>query len=110
MSLSARQERDLGRIERSLHADEPRLTSMFAIFTKLAREEEMPRLEELGSRWLPLRGWRNRLARSRPGGGRGKRVGDGAPDTRLDARRWPTLPARAASQSNQGSTVSDRIV
>ena len=91
MSLSARQERDLGRIEHSLQAGEPRLTSMFAIFTKLTREEEMPRLEELGSRWLVLRGWRKRLARLRPGADGGRRVGDGAPDTRLHARHWPTL-------------------
>lgn len=67
MSLPARQARVLGRIERSLHAGEPRLTSMFAIFTKLAGDEEMPPLEELDSRWLPFRGWRKRLPRPRPG-------------------------------------------
>lgn len=68
MSLPARQARVLARIEHSLHASEPRLTSTFAIFAKLTREEEMPRLEELGSRRLPFRGWRKRLARPRPGG------------------------------------------
>ena len=67
MSLPARQARVLGRIECSLHAGEPRLTSMFAIFTKLAGDEEMPALEELDSRRLPFRGWRKRLPRPRPG-------------------------------------------
>jgi len=37
MSLPARQERVLGRIEHSLHAGDPRLRSMFATFTKLTR-------------------------------------------------------------------------
>jgi SpoVK/Ycf46/Vps4 family AAA+-type ATPase len=67
VSLPTRQARVLGRIERSLDAGEPRLTSMFAIFTKLAGDEEMPLVEELDSRWLPFRGWRKRLPRPRPG-------------------------------------------
>jgi hypothetical protein len=43
MSLPTRQERILGRMAQSLRASEPRLTSMFAMFTKLARDEDMPR-------------------------------------------------------------------
>jgi hypothetical protein len=42
MSLPACQQRVLDRIEHSLHAGDPRLRAMFAIFTKLTREEEMP--------------------------------------------------------------------
>jgi len=38
MSLPARQQQVLDRIEDSLHACDPRLRSMFAIFTKLTRE------------------------------------------------------------------------
>jgi hypothetical protein len=48
MSLPVRQQRVLDRIEHSLHVSEPHLKSMFAIFTKLTWDEEMPRLEELG--------------------------------------------------------------
>jgi hypothetical protein len=73
MSLPARQQRVLDRIEGSLHACEPRLRSMFAMFTTLTGDEDMPRLEELHS-WslslslsLSLRGWRRRLPRSRRG-------------------------------------------
>jgi hypothetical protein len=98
MSLPARQERILGRIAHSLHASEPHLTSMFAIFTRLARDEDMPRLEALDAWSLPFWGWPQRLTRpSREG-----RAASGAgaaylPGTRLRAillvpimlwRRW----------------------
>ena len=63
MSLPAREQRVLDRIERSLHVCEPHLTSMFAVFTMLTGDEEMPRLEELRPRSLPFRGWRKRPAR-----------------------------------------------
>jgi hypothetical protein len=46
MSMSARQERILARMAHSLHASEPRLTSMFAIFTRLTRDEDMPGLRQ----------------------------------------------------------------
>jgi hypothetical protein len=65
MSLPARQERVLGRIEHSLHAGDPRLRSMFATFTKLTRGQQMPRLEQLESRSWPLRCWLKRLTRPR---------------------------------------------
>jgi len=65
MSLPARQERILGRMAHSLHASEPHLTSMFAIFTRLARDEDLPRLEALDPWSLPFWGWRQRLTRPR---------------------------------------------
>lgn len=65
MSLPAHQERILGRMAHSLHASEPHLASMFAIFTKLARDEDMPRLEALDASSLPFWGWRQRLTRPR---------------------------------------------
>jgi hypothetical protein len=63
MSLPARQQRVLDRIEHSLHVREPQLKSMFAVFTKLTGDEEMPRLEQLRPRSLPFPGWRKRPAR-----------------------------------------------
>jgi hypothetical protein len=63
MSLPARQQRVLDRIEHSLHVREPHLKSMFAVFTKLTEDEEMPRLEELRPRPLLFPGCRKRLAR-----------------------------------------------
>jgi Protein of unknown function (DUF3040) len=62
MSLPARHQRVLDRIEHSLHACEPRLVSMFAIFTMLTEDEAMPRQEELPSRRSPFQVWRNRPA------------------------------------------------
>jgi hypothetical protein len=51
MSLPARQQRALDRIEQTLAADDPGLGSMFAIFTELAREEPMPTSERVCA-WL----------------------------------------------------------
>lgn len=65
MSLPARQQRVLDRIEDSLHACDLRLRSMFAISTKLTREEGMPRLEELDHRTLPQWRWLKRPGRRR---------------------------------------------
>jgi hypothetical protein len=47
MSLPARQQRALDRIEYSLHVCEPHPKSMFAIFAKLTGGEEIPRPKEL---------------------------------------------------------------
>jgi len=85
MSLPARQERVLERIEHSLHACDP-LRSMFAMFTKLARDEEMPRLEKLQAPSSPLWDWLKRQAHPV----RGRRAtrsawATGAPGTRLRA-------------------------
>jgi hypothetical protein len=74
MNLPARQERILGRMAHSLHASEPHLASMFAIFTSLARDEDRPRLEALNAPLLPLWGWRQRLTRPR----RDRRAASGA--------------------------------
>ena len=53
MSLPACQERVLGAIEKALRAGEPRLASRFAIFTRLTRDEELPRTEQLVQQpWL----------------------------------------------------------
>jgi hypothetical protein len=47
VSLPACQQRALDGIESALQAREPRLASMFAIFTRLARDEAVPRTESL---------------------------------------------------------------
>jgi hypothetical protein len=47
MSLPACQERVLSAIEKALRAGEPRLASRFAIFTRLASGEDLPRTEQL---------------------------------------------------------------
>lgn len=54
MSLPARQQRALDRIEKTLLADDPRLGSMFAIFTRLTWHEAMPMTERArtGLSWL----------------------------------------------------------
>jgi hypothetical protein len=86
MSLPARQQRVLERTERSLHACDPRLCSMFAIFTKLTRDEEMPKQEELGRRSLPPFGWLTRLRRPGQAGRTATRArAMGAPGTLLGA-------------------------
>lgn len=53
MSLPAVQQRVLDRIEETLQASEPRLASMFAIFTRLTRGEALAATERLPSapRW-----------------------------------------------------------
>ena len=63
MSLPARRQRALDRIGYWLHVCEPHPKSMFAIFTKLTWDEEMPRLEELRLRSLPFPRWCKRAAR-----------------------------------------------
>jgi hypothetical protein len=49
MSLPARELRVLSGIEAALQAGEARLTSMFAIFTRLATDEGKPGTEDLGT-------------------------------------------------------------
>jgi hypothetical protein len=56
MSLPARQQRALDRIEKTLLADDPRFGSLFAIFTRLTWHEAMPGIELVKSgRWHSLR-------------------------------------------------------
>jgi len=50
MGLPASQRRILEKIENALRGTDPRLTSLFAIFSRLNRDEEMPRIEELRAR------------------------------------------------------------
>ena len=50
MSLVAREQQILDGMETALQAGEIRLTSMFAIFTRLSRDEEIPGTEELAVR------------------------------------------------------------
>jgi hypothetical protein len=47
MSLPARQQHVLDRIERTLVAEEPRLGSLFAVFTRMTRHEAMPGTEHV---------------------------------------------------------------
>src|SRR5262252_1063802 len=62
MSLPASQQRVLDRIEEVLKKREPRLASMFAMFTRLNIGERLPRTEalELVPWWSPRR-YRGRL-------------------------------------------------
>jgi hypothetical protein len=57
MSLAAREQRVLDGMETALQIGETHLTSMFAIFARLARDEEKPGLEELGARSRGPRSW-----------------------------------------------------
>jgi Protein of unknown function (DUF3040) len=50
MSLPARQQRALDRIDRRLAVDDPGLGSMFATFTRLTLEEPMPATERVSAR------------------------------------------------------------
>jgi len=57
MSLPASEARVLTRIEQSLLSRDPRLRSLFTIFTRLTLQEAMPTREQLRpSRWRPQPG------------------------------------------------------
>jgi hypothetical protein len=91
MSLPACQERMLSAIEKTLRAGEPRLASIFAIFTRLASGEELPRTEQLMPQpWLRRvlasagRAFRLFFPRPRPRGIAAVRA-PGRPATRLRA-------------------------
>jgi len=57
VSLPVSQERVLDRIEGLLRDSDPRLMALFTIFTRLTREEEMPRIEELRALLTRFRIW-----------------------------------------------------
>jgi hypothetical protein len=57
MSLPSSQQRILDRIEVMLQESDPRLMALFVIFTRLTRDEEMPRVEELRARLIRFRVW-----------------------------------------------------
>ena len=54
MGLPASQRRNLEKIEIDLRGSDPRLASLFTIFTRLNIDEEMPRVERLRARAEPL--------------------------------------------------------
>jgi hypothetical protein len=57
MSLPVSEERALTGIEQALLSRDPRLKSLFAIFTRLTRHEAMPAIEQLRRRrWQPSTG------------------------------------------------------
>jgi Protein of unknown function (DUF3040) len=57
MSLPIAQERTLTNIEQALRSRDPRLTSLFSIFTRLTRQEAMPTIEQIRQqRWRPQPG------------------------------------------------------
>ncbi len=47
MGLPVRQRRVLERIENALRGSDPKLAGLYAIFARLTRDEEMPRVEQL---------------------------------------------------------------
>ena len=47
MGLPARQRKVLERIESTLRGSDPRLAALYAIFSRLTRDEEMPRIEQV---------------------------------------------------------------
>ena len=57
MSLPASQRRILDRIERKLRDSDPRLTTLFSIFTRLTGDEDMPRIEEIKARLARFGAW-----------------------------------------------------
>ncbi|HUY52312.1 MAG TPA: hypothetical protein VMV92_42515 [Streptosporangiaceae bacterium] len=57
MSLPASQQRILDRIEHMLRDSDPRLANLFFIFTRLTRDEDMPRVEEVKARLARLGAW-----------------------------------------------------
>jgi hypothetical protein len=67
MSLPACQQRVLDTIESALQKREPRLTSMFAIFTRLNTHEAIPRTERLEARlWWAWCRWRQHRSGTSP--------------------------------------------
>jgi hypothetical protein len=57
MSLPGAQERTLTSIEHALRSRDPRLNSLFSIFTRLTRQEAMPTIEQIRQRrWRPQPG------------------------------------------------------
>lgn len=56
MTLPVSQQRTLDRIDRMLRDSDPRLVALFAIFTRLTRDEELPRIEEIRARLTRIGG------------------------------------------------------
>lgn len=115
MGLPARQRRILETIENSLRHSDPRLIALFAVFSRLNLNEEMPRIEEIRHRaallFLPVRrrvlaaiGWlrakpgtRTRAAPFLPAGVR--RAGSIGRDQPEILRRIPVRPQARCDQA-----------
>lgn len=54
MRLPVSQRRILGKMENAIQISDPRLTSLFNLFSRLSRDEEMPRVEQLPACARPL--------------------------------------------------------
>ena len=54
MGLPVRQRRVLESIETTLRRSDPRLSALYAIFARLTKDEEMPRIEQLRHRAVHL--------------------------------------------------------
>jgi hypothetical protein len=112
MSLPACQERALSAMENALRAAEPRLAARFAIFTRLASGEALPRIEQLIPQpWLLRvlasvgRAWRRLFPRSRARGMAALRA-PGRPATRL--RSVVVLPVLLIMMAS--ATIATAIV
>jgi hypothetical protein len=57
VSLPASQQRILNKIETVLRDSDPWLASLFSIFGKLTKDEDMPRVEEVKARLAKLGAW-----------------------------------------------------
>ena len=84
MSLPARQQRKLEEIEGGLTGSDPRLRSLFAIFTRLTRGEAMPWFEEVPVRPIRATRWPRSVAGSPADRPQARRPGPGAA---ADSRR-----------------------
>jgi hypothetical protein len=62
VSLPARQQRMLNRIDRMLRDSDPRLVALFTIFTRLTWDEEIPRIEQVRARLSRIGSWFARRA------------------------------------------------
>lgn len=67
MGLPVRQQRTLDEIEGGLAGSDPRLKSLFSIFSRLASGEAMPwfenvRVRPIADRFLPMRMWFRRVS------------------------------------------------
>ncbi len=70
MGLCFPEQQELDAIDDALRAEDPRLGSLFGIFTRLSRQEEMPRSERLGVAGRPPGGLRRVFGRWRKVPGR----------------------------------------
>jgi hypothetical protein len=78
MGLPVRQRRVLERIESALRGSDPKLAGLYAFFSRLTRDEDMPRIEQLRHRAMRA------FARLRP-------VPAAATAAGVGSRRPPTL-------------------